>query len=431
MQLNSLVINGGNSLNGELVLQGSKNGALPILAACVLVDGISVLHNCPKLTDVDAAIRILKHLGCKVQRKGETVTVDSRSISCYNITRQLMSEMRSSIVFLGALLSRFGFAGLFPPGGCEIGLRPIDLHISALKSMGAEIEISDGALLCRANGALKGATLSLSFPSVGATENIILASCLAKGQTTIFNAAREPEISDLVDFLNECGAKIRIEQQGTIVVNGVSSLHGTEHKIIPDRIVAITYMAAVAGCGGNVLIKRVNSSHFKCVTDIFKRAGCSVEEKENSLRICSDGVLSSGFDIRTMPYPGFPTDAQAPIMAMLCTARGTDVIVENIFENRFNHVPRLVSMGAKIKVEGRASIIQTARTLYAAPVCACDLRAGSALVVAALKAKGQSVISGIHHIDRGYEKIEQVLKSLGADIERSAEGAGQQKIKQT
>ncbi len=419
--MSDIIIKGTKKLEGKLAVQGSKNSSLPILAACVLVDGISVLHNCPFLSDVDAAIEILRHLGCVVTRDGHTLTVDSRNISCYNIPENLMREMRSSIVFLGSLVSRLKKARLFTPGGCEIGLRPIDLHLSSLRALGVSIEDEGGALCFDVPEKLSGATISLSFPSVGATENIILASVFAEGRTTVLNAAREPEILDLADFLNKCGCRVFVLPEGTIVIEGVKRSHGTEHTIIPDRIVALTYMSAVACCGGDVLFERVDTSHFLSVNSVFEAAGCRLETEKNKVRIISDGKLKAVRDIRTMPYPGFPTDAQAPVTAMLCTAKGTAVVVENIFENRFNHVGELVRMGAKIKVEGRVAIIDGVKSLHGAHVRAVDLRAGSALVVAALKAKGTTVISDIYHIDRGYEKIEESLRTLGAEIERSAE----------
>ncbi len=416
--MESIIINGTKKLRGEIDIQGSKNSSLPILAACVLVDGVSIIHNCPYLTDVDAAIKILEHLGCTVKRENHTLTVDSRSISCYNIPADLMHEMRSSIVFLGSMISRMGKAELSSPGGCEIGLRPIDLHLSAFRTLGVRIDESFGHLSCEADLPLKSATVSLSFPSVGATENIILASVFAKGRTIILNAAREPEILDLAAFLNKCGCKVKVEPEGTVVIDGVKKAHSAEHTVIPDRIVALTYMAATAAAGGDVILKNVDPSHFMSVNPVFEKAGCNVRPDGKSVRIISDSRLHCVRDIRTMPYPGFPTDAQAPVMAMLCKAAGTSVIVENIFESRYKHVGELVRMGAKIKVEGKVAIIDGVNTLYGSRVESIDLRGGSALVVAGLAAEGKTIITGIKHIDRGYEKIEDCLKAVGAEIER-------------
>lgn len=416
-----IIVEGGKRLNGKIDVQGSKNSSLPILAACVLVDGISVIHNCPKLTDVEAAIKILENLGCRVKREGHTLTVDSRNISCYNISEELMREMRSSIVFLGSVIGRMGKARVFSPGGCEIGLRPIDLHISSLKMLGVEIEQEAGELNCEARHGLKGNVISLSFPSVGATENIILAAALAEGRTTILNAAREPEIEDLANFLNSCGCNVFVGNHGTIIIEGVRHTHSCEHTVIPDRIVALTYMSAVAATGGDVLLNRVDTSHFVSVNRVFEQAGCVLSSDKKTIRIKSEKRIHCVRDIRTMPFPGFPTDAQAPVMAMLCVAEGTSVIVENIFENRFNHVSELIRMGAKIKVEGRVAIVDGVRELNGAKVESIDLRAGSALVVAGLAAKGRTIISGINHIERGYEDITGCLNSIGAMIERSAE----------
>lgn len=416
--MSELIINGKKSLKGEIDIQGAKNSCLPILAACVLVEGVSVIHNCPKLSDVNAAVKILEHLGCKVERKGSSLFVDSRKISCYNIPTELMCQMRSSIVFLGSVLSRMKKAKLCSPGGCEIGLRPIDLHLSALRQLGVSIDESAGDLNCEIKNRLKPGVISLSFPSVGATENIMLASVFSEGKTVILNAAREPEVSDLALFLNKSGCRVKLDAQGTVVIEGVKNTHGVAHSVLSDRIVSLTYMAAVAAAGGDVTLNRACASDFLAAIPVFERAGCRIISKKNSLRIISNGKLSCIKDIRTMPFPGFPTDAQAPIMAMLCKGKGTSVIVENIFENRFKHVSQLNKMGAKIKVEGRVAIIDGVSELYGAPVEAVDLRGGGALVVAALCAEGKTTVSGIHHVDRGYEKIEECLRKLGADIER-------------
>lgn len=416
--MDSIIINGGRKLVGEIDLQGSKNSSLPILAATVLVNGISVIHNCPDLTDVSAAIKILEHLGCKVKREKNTLTVDSSSISCYNIPQELMREMRSSIVFLGSVLGRTGQACLTAPGGCEIGLRPIDLHLKSLRTMGVTIEETAGEILCQRSKGDHSCVISLSFPSVGATENIILAGVLSSGRTVIINAAREPEIQDLADFLNNCGARIQVRKEGTVIVDGVSRLRFCQHSVIPDRIVALTYMSAVAATTGSLVINNVNPSHFLSVIPVFEASGAFIRNEKNRLLIKMNTRPEAVRDIRTMPYPGFPTDAQAPIMALASVARGTGVIVENIFESRFKHVNELSRMGAKIKVEGRVALIDGVKKLNAAKVSCPDLRGGAALVVAGLTAEGTTVIDCVSHIDRGYEKIEDCLKSIGADITR-------------
>ena len=416
-EMGNMIINGGKRLEGELSVQGSKNSSLPILAATVLVDGVSVIHNCPSLSDVDAAVRILRHLGCKVKRENDTLTVDSRNITCSSIPEKLMREMRSSIVFLGSILGRTGKAEMSSPGGCEIGLRPIDLHLKALKSLGTEIDESGGSIFCR-RVKNEGAVISLSFPSVGATENIILASALSKGRTVVHNAAREPEILDLARFLNKAGCRIKVKKEGTVVIDGVERASSPEHRVMSDRIVALTYMSAVGAAGGDVLLKDTDTSAFFTVLPVFESAGCFLKSTDNSVRIRMNHRPNSVRDIRTMPYPGFPTDAQAPIMAMLSFARGTSLIVENIFENRFKHVTELCRMGAEIKIEGRVAIIDGREKLSGAKVKCTDLRGGGALVVAGLGATGTTVISSLSHIDRGYEKIEENFRNLGADIFR-------------
>ncbi|MGN0567550.1 MAG: UDP-N-acetylglucosamine 1-carboxyvinyltransferase [Acutalibacteraceae bacterium] len=414
-------ITGSKKLEGEVQLQGSKNSALPILAACVSVNGISVIHNCPSLTDVDAAVKILEYLGCRVTRRESALVIDSSDIKRSDIPQHLMHEMRSSIVFLAPLLSRFGSACVSTPGGCEIGLRPIDLHLNAMRKMGAVIEEESGILSCSCPNGLSGAKIVLSFPSVGATENIMIAAATAKGTTVLVNAAREPEIRDLAVYLNSCGAKIKGAGEGTIVIEGVESLHGTEHSVIPDRIVASTFMAAAAATGGKVLIKGVVPSHITPVISAFEEAGCRVDSGASRLYICAPKRLGRVQNIRTMPYPGFPTDSQAIVMAMLCTADGTSMLIENIFENRFRHVQELRKLGAKIDVEGRVAVVEGVESLKAAHVYAPDLRGGAALIVAGLAAQGVTEIENVRLIDRGWQDIEKSLSALGADIVRTDE----------
>lgn len=417
--MEKIIINGGRELDGKVHLQGSKNSALPILAATVAVEGVSVIHNCPDLTDVTAALKILEHIGCKTKREGHTVFVDSTNVCRYDIPEKLMREMRSSIVFLGALLTRFSKGSVTPPGGCEIGLRPIDLHLSAFASMGVDIRCDRGRLECTASDGIKGGNINLAFPSVGATENILLACLNSKEETVICNAAREPEIIDLADFLNKCGAKISGAGQSVIRVLPAKKLCSAEHTIIPDRIVASTYMACAASAGGTVTIDGVEKEHLTPVIPVFEASGCRIRVNKNELIIKAPKKLCGIRYLRTMPYPGFPTDSQAIVMAMLAKANGTSVVTENIFENRFRHIPDLIKMGADIRVEnGCVAVVEGVEKLYGATVTASDLRGGCALAVAAVGAQGQTIITDVHHIDRGCENFEMSLSRLGADAKR-------------
>lgn len=418
--MENIIINGGRELHGSVKLQGSKNSILPILAASAATGGVSVLHNCPKLSDVDAAIAILRHIGCKVQRKGHTVIVDSSDANGFEIPDSLMREMRSSIVFLGALLARFGKAKVSAPGGCEIGLRPIDLHLCALRRMGTSISEEGGMLECKCPDGLFGRHVTLNFPSVGATENIMLAAMNAKGETVITNAAREPEIVDLAEYLNKCGMNITGAGQSVIRISG-GKISGAEHRIIPDRIVASTFMAAVACAGGRINVKDVEKEHLAPVIPVFESAGCVFDFNGKEMTVESFGRPRRVRLLRTMPYPGFPTDSQALFMAVAAKASGTSIISEKIFENRFRHVPELIKMGADIRVEDCCvAVVEGVKKLHGARVTACDLRGGSALAVAATGAEGQTVIENIHHIDRGCEAFEETLSALGADIKRVA-----------
>lgn len=420
--MEKLVINGNRRLNGEITVQGAKNSVLPILVATLLVGGVSVIHNCPILSDVEATVKILKYLGCTVTREGHTVTVDSTSVDRNDVPDNLMREMRSSIVFLGGILGRMGKAVLSTPGGCEIGLRPIDLHLSSMEQFGVAVTTENGFIVCSAeeNG-LKGTRISLSFPSVGATENIILAAVRAKGTTVITNAAREPEISDLADFLNRCGARIHGAGDSTITIEGVTHLHSTEHTIIPDRIVASTYMIAAAMTNGRICLRDIIPSHIGPVIQPLREAGCDITVSGRWLCLNAPPKLKRIRMIRTMPYPGFPTDVQAQIMALTTICEGTSVIVENIFESRFKHIGELLRFGAKINVEGRMAVIEGVKRLSGARVRSTDLRGGSAMFLAGLNANGITEITDIHHIDRGYESPERVLGELGADIKRVKE----------
>ena len=415
--MENLIISGGIRLEGKTRLQGSKNSSLPILAACAAVNGISVIHNCPRITDVDIAVAILERLGCRVGREGGTVTVDSGDINCSAIPEELMSEMRSSIIFLGALLARFGRGSATLPGGCEIGLRPIDMHIAAFRSMGVVIEESGGSMECTAPNGLAPCRISLSFPSVGATENIMLASLAAKGETVITNAAREPEIKDLADFLNECGAKIIGAGQSVIRIYGGRRLTGAEHRVIPDRIVASTYMACAAVTGGRAVVTEVEREHLAPVIPVFELCGCKIDFANGEMSVTAPKRAERIKYLRTMPYPGFPTDSQALVTAVAATARGTSIISERVFENRFRHVPELIKMGADIRVEDSCvAVVEGVPSLHGAKVTASDLRGGSALIAAALGARGESVIDGVRHVLRGCEDVCGNLSRLGADI---------------
>ena len=407
-------IQGGQSLSGSVQVQGAKNSVLPILAATVLSTGVCVLHNCPRLTDVDHTLEILWHLGCKVKREGNTVTVDAAAPLNWDVPDPLMREMRSSVVFLGPILGRMGRAELSYPGGCELGPRPIDLHLSALRSLGAKIEERSGRLLCE--GKLAGGDITLSLPSVGATENAMLAAVAAQGVTTITNAAREPEIVDLQNFLLTLGADVRGAGSSVIVIRGGKALHGGEYTLMADRIVAATYLSAVAAAGGEGQVTGIDWQHLSTVTAVLAEAGCRVESGERAITISAPAHLRAVRPIRTAPYPGFPTDAQAVVMAALCKAEGATVFAENIFDSRYRHVDELARMGADIRVEGKVAVVCGVPKLYGAAVRAADLRGGAALAVAGLGAEGESVLSGLQHICRGYADLAGDLTALGARI---------------
>ncbi len=416
--MSCIVVNGGHKLNGSLELHGAKNSVLPILAGTVLCKGISVIHNCPLLSDVEAAVKILEHLGAEVQREGHTVRVNAAQLTRQDIPDELMREMRSSIVFLGAIAGRTGQAILSSPGGCELGPRPIDLHLSSLRELGMEIEESHGIIYCRCEKGIRGCDITLSFPSVGATENIMLAAVTGEGTTRILNAAREPEISDLADFLNRSGALIHGAGSDTIEIIGVSSLHGTEHTVIPDRIEAATYLTAAAVTGGQIFLVNAIPAHLTPIMSVLKAAGCEIQVNHRTVCLTAPVRLKRVPVIRTMPYPGFPTDAGSPLMAMLSLAEGSSMFVENIFENRFRIVDELKRLGAKIYTNGRVAVIEGVRSLLGAPVECTDLRGGAALVVAALAADGTTEIGKVGHIDRGYESFVEHLSRLGAEIQR-------------
>lgn len=413
-----LYIEGGIRLQGDVTVHGAKNSALPLLVATLLTGDTSRLTNCPPLSDVAATGSILRHLGCQVTQSADTVTVDSTTITRSDIPDRLMREMRSSILFLGAIVARCGEATLTYPGGCELGPRPIDLHLAALKRLGVQVEEDHGAIHCYVNGRLQGADITLAFPSVGATENVLLTACLAEGVTILRNAAREPEIRDLCTYLNGCGARIYEQAEGVLCIDGVSRLHGCVHEVLPDRIEAATFLAAAAVTGGAVTLHRCQPSHLAAVFPVLEEAGCSLAIGQDTVRLLAPPRLTGFGTVRTMPYPGFPTDSAAPLLAASCTARGTTVYVESIFENRYRYVDELARMGARIRVDGRVAVVDGVKSLQGASVTCTDLRGGAALVVAALGAAGRSDITALHHLDRGYAYLEQSLTGLGARILR-------------
>lgn len=410
-------IHGGGRLTGSVKLHGAKNSALPILTASLLVKGKSVIHNCPDLSDVRETLEILKSLGCGVEYSGKTAVIDAESLTGSKIDESVMRLMRSSILFLGALVSRNRSAEMFLPGGCDIGSRPIDLHIKALTALGARITENGSSVKCTTDG-IKGAKIILPFPSVGATENIIIASAVSEGKTTVVNCAREPEICDLAAFLNKCGAEISSAGESVIEINGVKRLHPCEHTVISDRILASTYMSACAITGGDIEIQGVKPTTLTPVFPVFNEMGCKLYLRDDNLRITAPERLKRVRSIKTMPFPGFPTDSQSPVLSCLTAARGTSVVKENIFENRFRFISELNRFGTDVEINNNIAVVNGVKSLTGADVYATDLRGGAALVIAGLKAEGESTVNNLCYIDRGYEKLETSLTLLGADIKR-------------
>ena len=405
-------------LHGRVKISGAKNAVLPIIAATLLAqDKPCVLDEVPYLNDVCTIAEVLRQLGAKVDfnRQQHTLFVDSTVLKTVDAPYDLVRKMRASFVIMGPLLARYGKAKISMPGGCAIGTRPIDLHLKGFEALGAEIEIGHGFISATAPNGLKGTSIYLDFPSVGATENIIMAACMAEGQTILENAAQEPEIIDLANFLNIMGAKIRGAGTNVIKITGVPKLIGHNYTIIPDRIEAGTYMVAVAMTGGDIYIENAISEHLKPVIAKLNEAGVKIEEDIDGIRV-SCNKRPKAIDIKTLPYPGFPTDMQAQFMAMLTIADGTGLVTETVFENRFMHVDELKRMGACIKVDGRTSIVEGVPSLNGCQVKATDLRAGAAMVLAGLVANGETEVSYIHHIDRGYDNLVEKLCGLGADI---------------
>lgn len=412
-----LLVHPSGPLTGTVQINGSKNSALPIIAASLLTQDKVVLHAVPALTDILFMCDILRCLGCEVTASGlGTVTIDAGKLSNHIAPYDLASRMRGSFLVMGPMLARLGVSRISLPGGCAIGSRPVDLHLKGLKALGARITQGHGYIEVRARQ-LIGDKIYLDFPSVGATENILMAATLAHGQTIIENAAVEPEIVDLANFLGAMGACISGAGTDTVRIEGVRSLHGTQHTIIPDRIEAGSFMAAAAITRGKVRLENVMPGHLKPVSAKLREIGVDVTEGENSVEVDAANKFHA-VDIKTLPFPGFPTDMQAQMMALLSVTEGTSLIVETIFENRFMHAPELQRMGAHIKVEGRSAVIEGRKSLTGAQVRATDLRAGAALVIAGLAAKGETEISDIHHIERGYADFASRLGRLGANIER-------------
>lgn len=403
-------------LEGSITVDGAKNAALPILAASMLCGEECTIRSVPKLSDVAKMNELLKYIGCEVRHKVKTVTIKAGNHLSGDAPYELVGTFRASFLVAAPLLARLGYAKICLPGGCAIGSRPIDLHLKGFAALGAKIFFRGGFIELSADK-LEGAKIYLDFPSVGATENLIMAATLATGKSIIENAATEPEITDLANFINAMGGDVRGAGTDTVTVTGVKKLHGTDYTIIPDRIEAGTFMTAVAMTGGRVGIKNIIPIHIKPVTAKLREAGAEIKEYGDSISVCVDKPLKP-LDIKTLPFPGFPTDMQAQFMALASKTAGTSVIVETIFENRFMHAAELGRMGANIKITGRTAVVEGIKNLSAAKVRATDLRAGAALIIAGLTAEGKTVIEDDGHIDRGYDNIEKKLKKLGAKIKR-------------
>ncbi|MGI6092374.1 MAG: UDP-N-acetylglucosamine 1-carboxyvinyltransferase [Veillonellaceae bacterium] len=417
--MEKLIIHGGNRLTGTVKISGAKNAVLPLIAAGLLGTTPSTLDEVPDLEDVRTFSEVLAHLGVAAKHDPDkkTLEIDSTNITSHEAPYEFVRKMRASFLVMGPLLARVGKAKISLPGGCAIGTRPIDLHLKGFEALGAEIEIGHGYIEATAPRGLTGARIYLDFPSVGATENIMMAACMAKGQTILENPAHEPEIVDLANYLNVMGARIRGAGTNVIKIEGVSELKGRNYTVIPDRIEAGTYMVAAAMTGGDVWIENALTEHLKPVVAKLKEAGANIEEDINGVRVWGDGKIKA-VDIKTLPYPGFPTDMQAQFMAMMTVAHGTSIVSETVFENRFMHVDELKRMGACIKIEGRSAVVEGVPKLTGCPVKATDLRAGAAMVLAGLVAEGKTEIGYIHHIDRGYDKLVEKLRGIGAEIDR-------------
>lgn len=412
------IINGGKALHGEVEISGAKNAAVAIIPAALMVDGVCHIENIPQISDTDMLLTILKELGAKVRFVNKsTIEIDCTNVRYQDAPYDLMRKIRASYYLIGAMLGRFGSAKTTMPGGCNFGVRPIDQHIKGMTALGADVDVKNGFVYADArDGRLHGARIYLDKVSVGATMNIILAAALAQGRTVIENAAREPHIVDLANFLNSMGADVRGAGTDTVKVNGVDKLHGGSYAIIPDQIEAGTYMVAAAATGGEVLIKNVIPRHLECISAKLRETGTIVQEYEDSVLVKGASTLRK-VNIKTLPYPGFPTDMQPPMGALMCLANGTSVITEGVYDNRFKYTNELRKMGAEIQVDGRVAVIEGGKRLTGAPVHACDLRAGAAMVIAGMCATGTTIVEDVRYIERGYENFVGKLKALGADIE--------------
>ena len=413
------IVQGGHPLFGEVRISGAKNAAVAIIPAALLVDGVCRIENIPQISDVTALLKILEQLGANVRfLNRSSVEIDCRHISTTQVSQELAHKIRASYYLIGALLGRFGEAEVSMPGGCNFGgVRPIDQHVKGFVAMGAEVREGDFICAKAEGGRMKGANIYLDVVSVGATMNIMMAAVLAEGTTVIENAAKEPHIVDLANFLNSMGADVKGAGTDTIRIFGVDKLHGGSYAIIPDQIEAGTYMAAVAACGGQVLVRGIIPKHMDCITAKLQEMGVQVEEQDDTLLVRRSGKLHRA-NVKTLPYPGFPTDMQPQITVALCLAEGTSMVTEGVWDNRYRYVGELTRMGAQIRVEGRSAVVEGVEHLNAASVQAYDLRAGAAMVIAALAAEGTSEVSNVHYIERGYEDIIEKLRSIGAQIER-------------
>ena len=412
------IVQGGHPLFGEVRISGAKNAAVAIIPAALLVDGVCCIENIPQISDVTALLKILEQLGANVRfLNRSSVEIDCRHISTTQVSQELAHKIRASYYLIGALLGRFGEAEVSMPGGCNFGgVRPIDQHVKGFVAMGAEVREGDFICAKAEGGRMKGANIYLDVVSVGATMDIMMAAVLAEGTTVIENAAKEPHIVDLANFLNSMGADVKGAGTDTIRIFGVDKLHGGSYAIIPDQIEAGTYMAAVAACGGQVLVRGIIPKHMDCITAKLQEMGVQVEEQDDTLLVRRSGKLHRA-NVKTLPYPGFPTDMQPQITVALCLAEGTSMVTEGVWDNRYRYVGELTRMGAQIRVEGRSAVVEGVDHLNAASVQAYDLRAGAAMVIAALAAEGTSEVSNVHYIERGYEDIIEKLRSIGAQIE--------------